>query len=171
MARTPIIDHFADAVSRSPVTGAISNSDAPIAMMISGSRKMTSFQLIGLLRLRYVLRLRRRGWRRINQRLTIEIRGIDFFHDVVDRLLERIEERFRINADPDHDRHEREHQPHLAAVDVRHVVILRIVERAPEDALIEPEQIRGAEDDADGGEDRPPDVPVCGADENRELAD
>ncbi|HVR40319.1 MAG TPA: hypothetical protein VMU84_14580, partial [Thermoanaerobaculia bacterium] len=46
-ARITSIHHFAELLlRRPPATGAISSSDAPIAITISGKMKMVSFQVI-----------------------------------------------------------------------------------------------------------------------------
>ena len=63
----------------------------------------------------------------------LEVLGIDLLNDVVDRLFHDVEERLRIEADPEHADHERDQRPLLAQVEVLQFLVLRVVERAPEE--------------------------------------
>ncbi len=74
---------------------------------------------------------------------------------VIHRLLEDLEKRLGIKADPECHDEERNECCHFARRQVVQLFILRIGDRAEEHPLIEPEQIRGGEDDSGDGPGAP----------------
>src|SRR5579885_1330900 len=81
--------------------------------------------------------------------------GLDALHDFGDRLLQNLEIRSRINADPERPGYQWQHVSDLARVEILEVLVLRVRDGAEHGALVEPEQIGCAKHDAGDGKSRP----------------
>ena len=96
---------------------------------------------------------------------------IDLLDDTLDRLFEIGEERFRIDADPEGERYERQQNGVLAKVEVGKRLVHFVSDRTEHRALIEPEQIRRAEDNAKRGPGGPRFADREGALQDGEFSD
>src|SRR5205814_8201217 len=92
-------------------------------------------------------------------------------HALLGRPRRHIEERLRAEADREAERDERRERPELAPVHVLEALVLLVRQLAEEDALIEPEHVRRAEDDAEARPRGPAPDRQEGARQDRELAD
>ena len=79
-------------------------------------------------------------------------------HDLLGRLRRHLEERLRVDADPEAHDDERREREDLAHVHVLEALVLLVRDLAEEDALVEPEHVGGAEDDAEARPRGPPPV-------------
>jgi hypothetical protein len=91
--------------------------------------------------------------------------------DLLRRHAQHVEDRSRVEADPEGEDDQGHERQLLARRQVRQVLVGRVGEVPEEDPLVQPEEVRGAEDDPGAGVERPPEVLREGALEDRELAD
>src|SRR6185503_21162387 len=69
----------------------------------------------------------------------------DLLHNCIHRLLNVFKKRLRIDADPQREDHQRRHVSPLAPVEIGQPLVLRIVGRAEEHALVQPEEVTDVE--------------------------
>ena len=81
--------------------------------------------------------------------------GTDLLHNRIHRLLNVFKKRLRIDADPQREDHQRHHVSPLAHTEIRQIFVLRIVDRAEEHALVEPQEIARVKNDSQRRPRRP----------------
>src|ERR1051325_2042546 len=100
-----------------------------------------------------------------------KIAGTDPLHDLIDRALQDLEVGFRIDTDPDRPGDQRGENGEFAEIHVGDGEVLAVGNLPEHRSLVEPEQIRRAEDYAGDGEGGPYAVGLERALQDRELAD
>src|ERR1051325_342495 len=91
-------------------------------------------------------------WLLLSRNLII---GPDLFHNRVHRLLNVLEKRLGIDANPQRHNHQRHHVNPLANVEIRQTLVLRIIDRAEKHSLVKPKEISGVENDSERRPCRP----------------
>ena len=95
--------------------------------------------------------------------------GLEAPHHTLDRRLDPIEDRLRVETDEERQREERHHDQHLATVGVGHLGVLTLGNTG-EHPLEHPEHVDRAEDHTGRGDDAPPTMHGEGSQQRKELA-